>query len=58
MHWGTFPFGVEAFDRPVTLLKKWWQEHEEQVKGRHLHCPRVGQAIAFDRDDVKMKQNG
>jgi L-ascorbate metabolism protein UlaG (beta-lactamase superfamily) len=43
MHWGAFPFGVEQFDLPIVDIQQWWAENQEALKGRCLHCLKVGQ---------------
>ncbi len=29
MHWGTFYFGLDAFEQPITYLREWWQQQSE-----------------------------
>ncbi len=46
MHWGTFYFGTDSFDMPITLLKKVWQEHlNDGVLPEQLHILKAGQRI-------------
>jgi len=48
MHWGTFPMGVDSFDRPVELIKKWWSINNNQLQNKTLHLPKFGEPILFD----------
>lgn len=53
MHWGVFPFGVDTFDLPIRLLKKWWQESNELVANRMLQVPKAGECIQWHFSDQK-----
>lgn len=48
MHWGTFTSGAELFDDPIILLEKWWGEQSDDLKGKMLHLPKIGQQLTFD----------
>lgn len=46
MHWGTFYFGTDTFDTPMTLLKNVWQKHAgKEVTYDQLHILCAGQRI-------------
>lgn len=46
MHWGTFQFGIDHFETPINRLQDWWQQAED-MQGKILHLPKVGQIITF-----------
>jgi len=46
MHWGTFAFGVDAFDTPITMLAQWWAEQKAQLGLKQLHLLPVGKACS------------
>lgn len=47
MHWGTFNFGAEPFDLPMTRLKTWWDNNTNRLSTKIIHLPKVGQRICF-----------
>ena len=48
MHWGTFYFGLDTFEKPAELLNQWWEENEESLAGRSLFLCRVGQQLHLE----------
>lgn len=46
MHWGTFYFGTDTFDIPLTALQAIWKRFEgKEVLDEQLHVMRIGQTI-------------
>lgn len=47
MHWGTFGFGNDAFDAPITRLSNAWRARTDLLYARQLHTPKVGQRLTL-----------
>ncbi len=47
MHWGTFRLGLDHFDEPIKILRNWWDENEEKLKGKELYIPKFGEEVWF-----------
>ncbi len=45
MHWGTFIFGYDHFELPITRIQNWWHSNAHQLNGKKLHICKVGQLI-------------
>jgi L-ascorbate metabolism protein UlaG (beta-lactamase superfamily) len=43
MHWGTFQFGIEQYEEPITLLKESWETHKEHMGEKTLSVLTFGQ---------------
>lgn len=56
MHWGTFIFGYDHFELPITRIKHWWQNQSNELQGKKLHLCKVGENIDIatyaDRPEV------
>ncbi len=47
MHWGTFQFGVDTFEGPLTRLQAAWNHHQLHKKEKALTILKVGQSITL-----------
>jgi len=56
MHWGAFAFGVEHFDKPIEMIKAWWEKNTDLLTEKKLRCMKVGQSVAFSNNDATLKQ--
>jgi len=56
MHWGAFPLGVECYDAPILLFKKWWKEHALELQNKKLHVLKVGQQAKLDLVPFQLKE--
>lgn len=45
MHWGTFHFGIDAFETPVKRIQRWWKKHKTILKHKQLSVPKFGESI-------------
>lgn len=48
MHWGTFRFGRDLFDTPLSQLNHWWDEHQLQHPDKQLHIMQIGQRLMIE----------
>ncbi len=48
MHWGTFPFGEDAFEEPIIRLKKEWSVQEGVHPDKKLHILKAGKSFRLD----------
>lgn len=59
MHWGTFHFGVDAFETPIKRIQRWWKRNRVELKNKTLHIPKFGTAIQIPKIEplkIKIKQ--
>lgn len=49
MHWGTFQFGLENFDEPISFLKTWWNKEKERLKEKKLLVLKFGKIQKLSR---------
>lgn len=47
MHWGTFNFGTDSFETPITRLNNWWKNNDNKLMGKTLNILKVGQRVEF-----------
>lgn len=47
MHWGTFPFGVDTFEGPLTRLHAAWNHHQLDAQQKKLTVLKVGQSLSL-----------
>lgn len=47
MHWGTFLFGVDTFEGPLTRLQEAWNHHQLDAKDKKLTILKVGQSTTL-----------
>lgn len=44
MHWGTFDFGLEKFEEPITKLKFWWNTKKDLLFRKKLSILKFGKS--------------
>ena len=53
MHWGTFHFGTDLFDTPISRLLSWWQTNIDQLTFKTLHVVKFGERLSFSYQDLQ-----
>lgn len=51
MHWGTFHFGTDTFELPITRLKIWWNQNITKLNFKTLQILKFGQSVMFNGSD-------
>ncbi|MDR3647408.1 MAG: MBL fold metallo-hydrolase [Candidatus Babeliales bacterium] len=48
MHWGTFHFGTDTFELPITRLRDWWKINTLKLESKSLHIVKFGKSTVFE----------
>lgn len=52
MHWGTFYFGIDRFDKPVNDLIKWWGKNKKNLPDKKLMLLGFGEQLKIEKQAI------